>query len=102
VLSDNQIKNIFLRREGYITFSFYFLIKAVKPNEGPIAKIIKIKLESEFIFKILMTSILIMVIVNPIQFTMVKAVPFSFVGAFCATKVEKRGESAITTNPQKK
>ena len=42
-----------------------------------------------------------MVIENPIQFTMVKAVPLSFLGAFCATKVENRAESAITTIPQK-
>ena len=32
---------------------------------------------------------------------MVNAVPFSFEFEFCATKVENRGESAITTNPQK-
>ena len=32
---------------------------------------------------------------------MVNAVPFSFLGAFCATKVENSGESAITTIPQK-
>ena len=42
-----------------------------------------------------------MVIKKPIQFTMVNAVPFSFEFEFCATKVENRGESAITTNPQK-
>ena len=42
-----------------------------------------------------------MVIEKPIQFTMVKAVPLSFLGAFCATKVENSGESAITTIPQK-
>ncbi len=32
---------------------------------------------------------------------MVKAVPLSFSGAFCAIKVENSGESAITTIPQK-
>ena len=37
---------------------------------------------------------------NPIQFTIVNAVPFNSGGAFWATKVEKRGESAITTKPQ--
>jgi hypothetical protein len=37
---------------------------------------------------------------NPMQLTIVKAVPFDSVGAFWATKVEKRGESAITAIPQ--
>ena len=35
------------------------------------------------------------------QFTIVNAVPFDFGWLFCATKVEKSGESAITTNDQK-
>ncbi len=43
-----------------------------------------------------------MVIEKPIQFTMVSAVPLSFSGAFCATKVENNGESAMTTMPQKR
>ena len=43
---------------------------------------------------------LIIVIENPIQLTIVKAVPLSFDGAFWATKVENKGESAITTIPQ--
>ena len=38
---------------------------------------------------------------NPIQFTMVNAVPLYFGMAFCATNVENKGESAITTIPQK-
>jgi hypothetical protein len=42
-----------------------------------------------------------MVIEKPKQLTMVKAVPLSFTGAFCATNVENSGESAITTIPQK-
>ena len=42
-----------------------------------------------------------MVIENPIQFSMVKAVPLSFSGVFCATKVENIAESAITIIPQK-
>ena len=42
-----------------------------------------------------------MVIEKPIQFTMVNAAPLSFSGAFSATKVEKSGESAMTTIPQK-
>ena len=45
---------------------------------------------------------LIIVIAKPIEFTIVKAVPFNFEGAFCATKVEKSGESAMTTMPQKR
>lgn len=44
---------------------------------------------------------LIIVIENPMQFTMVRAVPLDSSGAFWATKVENRGESAITTSPQK-
>ena len=44
---------------------------------------------------------LIMVIANPIQFTMVKAVPRFFSGVFCATSVANNGESAMTTIPQK-
>jgi len=37
---------------------------------------------------------------NPIQLTIVKAVPLTETGAFCATSVENKGESAITTIPQ--
>ena len=44
---------------------------------------------------------LIMVIANPIQFTMVKAVPRFFSGVFCATSAANNGESAMTTIPQK-
>lgn len=36
------------------------------------------------------------------QFTIVSDVPLDSSGAFCATSVEKSGESAITTSPQKK
>ena len=43
-----------------------------------------------------------MVTENPRQFTMVRAVPLDSSGAFCATNVENKGESAMTTNPQKK
>ena len=43
-----------------------------------------------------------MVIAKPIQFTMVSEVPLVLSGAFCATSVENKGESAITTHPQKK
>ena len=35
------------------------------------------------------------------QVTMVMAVPLIWAGTFCATRVENKGESAITTNPQK-
>ena len=38
---------------------------------------------------------------NPIQLAIVSAVPLVSAGAFCATKVDKSGESAITTMPQK-
>jgi len=34
------------------------------------------------------------------QFTMVSDVPLAISGTFCATKVENKGESAITTIPQ--
>ena len=44
---------------------------------------------------------LTMVMANPIELTMVKAVPLHSAGAFFATRVENRGESAMTTNPQK-
>ena len=43
---------------------------------------------------------LIIVMEKPIQFTMVNAVPFNFGMAFCATRVENKGESAMTTIPQ--
>ena len=40
------------------------------------------------------------VIVKPIQFTIVKEVPRDTAGAFCATIVENKGESATTSIPQ--
>jgi hypothetical protein len=43
---------------------------------------------------------LIIVIENPIQFTIVSAVPFDSATVFCAIRVENKGESAITTIPQ--
>ena len=43
---------------------------------------------------------LIIVIENPIQFTIVKDVPIVSPGALRATRVENMGESAITTSPQ--
>ena len=42
---------------------------------------------------------LMMVIENPIQFTIVKAVPFTSGSAFWAISVENNGESAITKSP---
>jgi hypothetical protein len=42
------------------------------------------------------------VMANPMQFTIVSDVPLDASGAFCATRVEKSGESAITTRPQKR
>jgi len=41
------------------------------------------------------------VIEKPIQFTIVNEVPLDSSATFCATSVEKSGESAITANPQK-
>ena len=38
---------------------------------------------------------------NPIQFTIVNEVPLDSSATFCAISVEKSGESAMTTNPQK-
>lgn len=45
--------------------------------------------------------ILKIVIKNPMQLTIVSAVPLIWASAFCATNVENKGESAITTIPQK-
>lgn len=42
-----------------------------------------------------------MVMLKPIQFTMVKAVPLELAVAVFATRVENNGESAMTTKPQK-
>src|SRR6478672_6595507 len=42
-----------------------------------------------------------MVMAKPIQLTMVSAVPLKFSGACFATSEENKGESAITTKPQK-
>ena len=42
-----------------------------------------------------------MVTVNPMQFTMVRADPFDSAKTLLATSVEKSGESATTVNPQK-
>ena len=42
-----------------------------------------------------------MVMANPIQFTIVSAVPCISAVTFLATRVENRGESIITTIPQK-
>lgn len=39
------------------------------------------------------------VMLNPIQFTIVRAVPLFSAGADCATNVASIGESAITANP---
>jgi hypothetical protein len=44
---------------------------------------------------------LIMVMANPMLFTIVSDEPRDSSGACCATNVENNGESAITTNPQK-
>ena len=47
-----------------------------------------------------MVCILMMVMLKPIQFTMVSEAPLEISAACRATKVENSGESAITTNPQ--
>lgn len=39
---------------------------------------------------------------KPMQLTIVSAVPLISAFAFCATSVEKSGESAMTTIPQKR
>ena len=44
---------------------------------------------------------LMIVIEKPMQVIMVREVPLICATAFCATRVENKGESAITTNPQK-
>lgn len=44
---------------------------------------------------------LIMVNEKPKQLVMVNKVPLLSIGAFCATKVENNGESAMMTIPQK-
>jgi ligand-binding sensor domain-containing protein len=43
---------------------------------------------------------LIMVMENPMQLTTVSEVPLDSSGALWATKVENKGESAMTANPQ--
>jgi hypothetical protein len=48
----------------------------------------------------LMNWMLMMVIENPMQFMIVSAEPLDSSAAFCATRVENSGESAITTSPQ--
>ena len=45
---------------------------------------------------------LAMVMAKPIQVTIVRAVPFRSGSARCATRVEKRGESATTVKPQRR
>ena len=42
-----------------------------------------------------------MVMEKPMQVTIVMAVPFEAGIAFCATRLEKTGESVMTTKPQK-
>lgn len=43
-----------------------------------------------------------MVIAKPMQLTMVNDVPLDSGGAFCATSVENKGESAMTVTPHMK
>ena len=102
-----KLIKIFIQNWYYFTtlknkiYETDFFFKASNPKIGPMAKIIKIKLEVDDTCNVVNSWILIIVIAKPIQFTIVKAVPLFFEGAFFATNVENSGESAITTIPQK-
>lgn len=81
-------------------FGFFFSLRAINPNIGPNANTKYIYfgfMESLIIVRIWM---LIIVIKKPMQFTIVRAVPFNSLTALLATRVENNGESAITTIPQ--
>lgn len=67
---------------------------------GPNAKIIYIAVDSHLECNTVKSWMLIIVMANPIQFTMVNAVPLFAASALPATSVENKGESAITTIPQ--
>ena len=74
--------------------------KANNPNIGPIAKQEKIKLLLVNNCNELINCMLMIVMAKPMLFTKVSAVPFTSAGAFCATRVESKGESATTAIPQ--
>ena len=87
------------------TRSLYYFNPRINPgklNIGPIAKIAKSHIGETVCIIRLKNWILNTVMAKPRQLTMVKAVPLIFGGAFCATKVENKGESITTTAPQNK
>lgn len=73
-----------------------------KPSAGPIASSINTNALFLPAYKWLISWMLMMVIKKPILVVMVSEVPLDFSGAFCATSVEKSGESATTAIPQQK
>ena len=79
----------------------FFSNRAIKPNMGPMER--NTNKYALFMISESIPNNWILRIVNekPIQFVMVNKVPLLSDGAFCATKVENKGESAITTIPQK-
>ena len=87
-------------RESVKRNNYLFLI-ARSPKTGPIARSGKTYISGTKDCNNTSVCILMMVIANPIQFTIVKAVPFTDGAARWATSVEKSGESAMTTIPQK-
>ena len=74
----------------------------MKPSIGPAASVMYKYCALTHEESQLSSWMLTIVIENPIQLTIVSAVPFVSDAALCATKVENIGESAITTMPQKK
>lgn len=66
---------------------------------GPIDKAINAIGDCDQLDIYSISKMLIMVIKNPIQLTIVNAVPFTSEGALCASKVENNGESAMATIP---
>ena len=71
------------------------------PIKGPTHKNTKTNSKLIFVSKYPINWILIIVIKNPMQLTKVITDPLISCGAFCAIKVENKGESAMTTIDQK-
>lgn len=90
-----------LRFRESVKRNHYFLLIAISPKMGPIARRGKTYKSGKNDCNKTSVCILIIVMANPRQFTIVKAVPFTAGAARCATNVEKSGESAMTTIPQK-
>jgi len=82
-----------------VIFAGRYFFKESNPKTGPIKSRIKL-----FSFQLSDTSfknwMLTIVIANPIEVTMVNAVPLFSAGADCATRVENCGESETTVSPQ--